>query len=313
MKVKNAMVIVNAVMLLFDNHICLATIERMIQAIYRRDAGSSVITTLLNRCFPGSLIWLLPHLLLMDCVIKKDEHGSTIADYDWPKLLYQYPYVMKFQKQLTEHYQWPVIIEALQLRKQVHGECPTIRFTPTIADSGTTEPPAWFLERVDFVKETLLDGFLITHLVHRINDNMRPIDLRPGYFITLSRVNTESDEWEQLATIVEQPTPVDEAIVPQTPPITPSTSRKRPLPFDHEDVPLLREINPISPRNSKSTPLQIQPQITIRNIKRRRIDDEEIGKQGWTSVAYSLMKYAVAAGVGGISTIAGLVWVAQQR
>jgi hypothetical protein len=124
--------------------------------------------------------------------------------------------------------------------------------------------------------------------------------------------------------IVSPPTPVAEVIIQaQTPPITPdqpSTSRKRPLPSDHEEeaeyLPLPHETNLFESTNSEPTPLHGQPIEAIRedqSIKRRRIDDEETGKQGWTSVAYSLMKYTVAAGVGGIATIAGLVWVAQQQ
>ena len=171
----------------------------------------------------------------------------------------------------------------------------------------------------------------------------------------MSEPQISSDVVEQLATIIEQPTPIiiDQPIIEQppavveteitvieivsppspaaevitqiqTPPITPeqpSTSRKRPLPSDDEEkevgyLPLIHETTPISPTTSEPIPPQVQPVEPIReeqSIKRRRIDDEKTGKQGWTSVAYSLVKYTVAAGVGGIATIAGLVWVAQQQ
>ena len=170
----------------------------------------------------------------------------------------------------------------------------------------------------------------------------------------MSEPQLPSDVVEQLAAIIEQPTPiiieqptieqppaiveaeinVAEIVPPltpipevvtqtQTPPITPdqpSTSRKRPLPSDDEEeevvYPPLTETTPISLTISEPIPQQIQPVEPSREeqcVKRRRIDDEEAGKQGWTSIAYSLVKYTVAAGVGGIATIAGLVWVAQQQ
>jgi hypothetical protein len=185
-------------------------------------------------------------------------------------------------------------------------------------------------------------------------DNFSESDEEMDHDEEISEPQLPSDVVEQLAAIIEQPTPiiieqptiepppaiveaeitVAEIVPPlsptaevvtqtQTPPITPdqpSTSRKRPLPSDDEEEEagylLLTETTPILPTISQPIPQQVQPVEQNREeqcIKRRRIDDEEAGKQGWTSFAYSLVKYTVAAGVGGIATIAGLVWVAQQQ
>ena len=123
--------------------------------------------------------------------------------------------------------------------------------------------------------------------------------------------------------IVSPPTPTAEVIPQtQTPPITPdqsNTSRKRPLPTDDDEEeeeagspPVIREPTPIYEQVLPQAE-RVDQSRDEQSVKRRRIDDEETGKQGWTSIAYTLVKYTVAAGVGGIATIAGLVWVAQQQ
>jgi hypothetical protein len=130
----------------------------------------------------------------------------------------------------------------------------------------------------------------------------------------------------------------------QTPPITPgqpSTSRKRPLPTDDEepttdDIPLHQEPSPVtrlekgdvlhdakSPEqridecelviDEKKQELKLLETIYRPNgNKRRRIDDEETGKKGWTNVAATVGKYTIAGVVGGIATLVGLAWAENQ-
>jgi hypothetical protein len=130
----------------------------------------------------------------------------------------------------------------------------------------------------------------------------------------------------------------------QTPPITPdqpSTSRKRPLPADEDepttdDIPLHQEPSPVTIiekvevlRNAKSREQHIEERKSVINEKkqelefletiyrlngnkRRRIDDEETGKKGWTSVAATVGKYTIAGVVGGIATLVGLAWAENQ-
>lgn len=148
-------------------------------------------------------------------------------------------------------------------------------------------------------------------------------------------------EWKVEEVI--QPTTTTTQTQTQTPPITPeqpSTSRKRPLPTDDDneeeepttDLPLQHTISPIrqitdslvSQENDPSHLYQLhllQHQPPVEKInklieeqsnKRRRIDDEETGRKGWSSVAATVGKYTIAGAVGGIATLVGLVWAEKQ-
>jgi hypothetical protein len=125
----------------------------------------------------------------------------------------------------------------------------------------------------------------------------------------------------------------------QTPPITPeqpvSASRKRPLPLDDieeddgiPDIPLVREPSSVlqTPDSSVITSNVLHLQSVIndqkqeleylrarnRAGKRRKVDDEETGRKGWSSVAAAVGKYTIAGLIGGVATVAGLIWAAEK-
>ena len=95
---------------------------------------------------------------------------------------------------------------------------------------------------------------------------------------------------------------------PPSPPINLPHPRKRlfletqdplPLPLPTTTIP-----NPI--------PGAIPVEQSEQPSKRRRIEDEGTGPQGWLGVAKTAGKYTVAGVVGGAATFLGLLWSAQQ-
>ena len=94
----------------------------------------------------------------------------------------------------------------------------------------------------------------------------------------------------------------------QSPPITPD---QLPHPRKRHFLETQDPVAPVPTTTIVPSTIPEPEDPPAESVKRRRIDDQATGRQGWLGVAKTVGKYTVAGAVGGAATFLGLLWSAQ--